>query len=1148
MSQFEFLKTEFADVHALIAQAESIARTDPRGACVYARLSLETVVNWLYRSKSSLRDPFETTLSARIHEATFRALVGQPIVAKARIVKDLGNKAAHEPKAVPFANAATSLREFFHIAYWLVRTYAKGTKPAATGAFSSDVLPVNATVPAATLAQLQDVARQFEASAKRREELEAKRLASEAGRKALEDEIAALRAEVAKAKAANSAVPDTHDYDEATTRDAFIDLMLAEAGWTFTKPGHDTEFKVTGMPNNTGDGYVDYVLWGDDGKPLALVEAKRTKRDPKVGRQQAKLYADCLEAQFGQRPIIFYSNGYEHHIWDDLRYPPREVQGFLTKDELEIAIRRRTLLRPLGSTNIDAAIVERFYQTRAIRRVSEVFEKDNLRRALLVMATGSGKTRTVIALSDLLMRANWARRILFLADRVALVNQSVNAYKKFLPAASPVNLVTDKDATGRVYVSTYPTMMRLIDEAKEGKRRFGVGHFDLVVIDEVHRSVYRKYGAIFDYFDSLLVGLTATPTGRRRSRHLPAVRPAKRRADGRLRTRRGCPRWVLGSASWRFGAAEVSARRHHVRRSRRGRKRSLGCRRLGRGRLGPRTHRIRRRQQVVVQRRHRRQGVRAPHARGIKVADGDRLGKTIIFAKNHDHAEFIVKRFDANYPHLKGSFARVIDFQTEYAQSLIDDFSQANKPPHIAVSVDMLDTGIDVPEVVNLVFFKIVRSKTKFWQMIGRGTRLCPDLFGAGRHKEHFQVFDFCQNLEFFNQNLVVAEQVGSDLLARRLFKARVEVVGEVDENYSEESSEREPTAAVVQGTVSTSLHVGQHRELRGEIAERLLKEVSAMNVDNFLVRAKRRYVERYADKGSWSKLGLNERAELIEHVAGLPSELTDDDIAAKQFDLLILRAQLAILRHEASFEGYRTKIIAIAALLEELGNVPMVAKELALILEIQTDEYWQDIIAPMLESVRRRLRDLVKLIELKKRPVVYTDFEDEIGAAVPVAIQGVSVGTDMDRFRLKARHFLKGHENHLAVLKLKRNEPLTPVDLSELEKVFVNAGAQLAEIEQLKAAGGLGLFVRSLVGLERESAKRAFEGFLASKSLSADQIEFLNMVIDYLTERGAMDPRLLYESPFTDIDPMGISGLFGQPEIDHVVSILDDVRRRAAA
>lgn len=1134
MSQFSFLQAEFSEVHALVIHAEDIARTDPRGACVYARLALETVVNWLYRHDGTLKDPFETTLSARIHEATFRALVGKALVAKARIVKDLGNKAAHEPKTVPFANAAVSLRELFHISYWLVRTYAKGAKPGSALSFSQDALPANTTIAAATLAELQDVAKRFEESVKQRDEAEAQRLTSETERKKLEKEIAELRAAVAAAKAANAAVPDTHDYNEAATRDAFIDLLLAEAGWKFTQPGYDTEYPVQGMPNNSGDGFVDYVLRGDDGKPLAIVEAKRTKRDARVGQQQAKLYADCLEKEFGQRPIIFYTNGYEHFIWDDKRYPPRPIQGFLTKDELELAIRRRSILRPLSSADIDPKIAERFYQTRAIRRVAEAFEKDNLRHGLLVMATGSGKTRTVIALTDLLMRANWARRILFLADRVALVNQSINAYKRFLPAASPVNLVTDKDATGRVYVSTYPTMMRLIDEAREGQRRFGPGHFDLVIIDEAHRSVYRKYGAIFDYFDSLLVGLTATPKDEidrdtyrlfELQRGVPtdsysldeavadgflvppkAVSvPLKFQRDGITyddlsdddKEAWDATDWDEDGSvpvrvepaavnKWLFNKDTVDKALEHLM-----------------------TH-------------------------GHRVADGDRLGKTIIFAKNRDHAEFIVSRFDANYPHLKGSFARAIDFKTEYVQSLIDDFSQPEKAPHIAVSVDMLDTGIDVPEVVNLVFFKIVRSKTKFWQMIGRGTRLCPHLFGPGKHKEFFQIFDFCQNLEFFNQNLDLHETGSGASLSTRLFVARVELIGDIDQTTPHAEDSSDPTRIA-------------HRKLREDTAQRLLEEVAGMSVDNFLVRPQRRLVEKYATREAWSKLGLDDRTELTENLAGLPSALVDDDLVAKQFDLLILRTQLSVLRHEP-FEGLRAKITKIAGLLEELSNVPMVANELAFILEIQTDEYWQDITAPMLETVRRKLRALVKLIEFKKRPIVITDFEDEIGAASAIGIQGLNVGTDVERFRLKARHFLKGNENHIAILKLKRNEPLTPLDLQELERVFIAAGANPEDLQFTQQDGGLGLFVRSLVGLERDAAKTAFDAFLSGKTPSSNQIEFLNMIIDHLTDRGAMDPRLLYESPFTDIDPLGIAGVFDAKEIDQVILILDEVRQRAAA
>lgn len=510
MSQFQFLRAEFSDIHDPAHKAETLALSDPRAACFYARLALEVAVKWMYDHDRTLRSPYETTLAARIHEPTFRTLAGDAVVTKARLIKNLGNKAVHETGPVQSAKAVTALRELFHVCYWLVRTYARGEKPPPGVQFDAGKLEQIRVISASTAKQIRKLQDDFRARETALAEEKTARLKTESEREKLEAEIKTLQEAVAKARQANQTAPDTHDYNEAQTRDAFIDLLLHEAGWKLDQP-RDIEFPVTGMPNTTGEGFVDYVLWGDDGKPLGLVEAKRVRRDARDGQRQAELYADALERQFGQRPVIFCSNGYEHWIWDDRRYPPRAIQGFLTKDELALIIQRRSTLKPLAPEAINPNIVERYYQTRAIRRIAEAFEKDNLRKALLVMATGSGKTRTVIALSDLLMRANWAKRILFLADRVALVNQAVGAFKTFLPQASPVNLVTDKSAHGRVYVATYPTMMGLIDEMKGVSRRFGPGHFDLIVIDEAHRSVYRKYKAIFDYFDSLLVGLTATP-------------------------------------------------------------------------------------------------------------------------------------------------------------------------------------------------------------------------------------------------------------------------------------------------------------------------------------------------------------------------------------------------------------------------------------------------------------------------------------------------------------------------------------------------------------------------------------------------------------------------------------------------------------
>ena len=514
---------------------------------------------------------------------------------------------------------------------------------------------------------------------------------------------------------------------------------------------------------------------------------------------------------------------------------------------------------------------------------------------------------------------------------------------------------------------------------------------------------------------------------------------------------------------------------------------------------------------------------------GITVAGGDRLGKTIIFAKNQAHADFIAERFGTNYPHLKGSFARVITFQTEYAQSLIDAFAVKSNPPHIAISVDMLDTGFDVPEVVNLVFFKPVRSKTKFWQMVGRGTRLCPDLFGPGKHKSHFAIFDYCGNLKFFGANPDAADGSVAESLGKKLIKTRLELVASLDKRQDGEA---------------TSGEAG----LREETAERLRSEVAAMNVENFVVRPKRKLVEAYAKPEAWAELTDDARRELGAEVAGLPSELPSEPEEAKRFDLLMLRLQLAVLHAEPSFERLRDQVKEIAGLLEEKDAIPMVHAQMALILEVQTDEWWQDATVPMLETVRKRLRELVQFIEKASRKPIFTDFEDEIGAGTPVELPGFAGAGDFEQFKLKARPFLRQSADNPALRKVRTNLPLTTADLAELERLLASSGAG-GDDEIARAKGDereLGLFIRSLVGLDREAAKHALGPF--TSNLTGDQIEFVNLVVDYLTEHGAMDAGLLYETPFTDLAPRGPNGLFSAQQVADLVFALERIKANALA
>ncbi|HWS11400.1 MAG TPA: DEAD/DEAH box helicase family protein, partial [Rhodocyclaceae bacterium] len=1035
-------------------------------------------------------------------------------------------------------------RELFHVTYWLARTYGRAARPAPGLAFDAGALPKATPVRGQTAEQLQ----QLEAGLRERDEKLATLLAD---RTTLDEELERLRAAVAAAKQAAALLPDTHDYSEAETRDAFIDLLLREAGWPLDQPpGHPNarEFEVSGMPNEKGVGFVDYVLWGDDGKPLALVEAKRTRRDARVGQQQAKLYADCLERQFGQRPLIFYSNGYEHWLWDDTRYPPRAVQGFYKKAELELAIQRRTTRKPLAAGEINPAIVERYYQTRGIRRIAEAFERDHDRKALVVMATGAGKTRTVIALCDLLMKSNWVKRVLFLADRVALVNQAVNAFKRHLPDASPVNLVTEKDAEGRVFVSTYPTMMGLIDSSREGGRdgqqRFAVGHFDLVIIDEAHRSVFQKYRAIFDYFDSLLVGLTATPKDE-----------VDRNTYSLFDLENGVPTDAYGlDEAVRDGflvppkavSVPLKFQREGIRYDDLSEEDKDQWDALEWDDDGNVPSRVE--AEAVNKWLFNKDTVDKvlEHlmTRGLTVAGGDRLGKTILFAKNQHHAEFIAERFNANYPHHKGEFARVITFKTEYAQSLIDNFSARDKAPHIAISVDMLDTGIDIPEVVNLVFFKLVRSKTKFWQMLGRGTRLCPDVFGPGRDKEFFCVFDYCQNLEYFSQNLQTTEGGLGESLGKRLFDARLDLIGEFDHGHG--ATDR----SVLNEHPATYGYPATNAEVRHAIAEMLHRETAAMNLDNFVVRPRRRIVEKYAKPEAWRVLSPEALSELSREVAGLPSELDPEAEEAKRFDLLVLNLQLAMLRSEPGFARLRDQVRELAGLLEEKSAIPMVRDQMALIQDVQTDAWWLDVTVPMLEGMRRRLRDLIKLIEKQKRKAIYTDFEDEMGGETAIDLPGFGQGTDYAKFRAKAQAFLRAHQDHVAIHRLRMNKPLTAADLSELQRMLAESGVGAADDIRRAAeeSQGLGLFVRSLVGLDRQAAKEALAGFLDGKALSANQIEFVNLIVDHLTEHGVMEAAMLYESPFTDLTPRGPDGLFSSAQLDELLAVIAQVRRTAIA
>lgn len=1115
MGNFDFVRATLPPVHPDCARAESYLSSDPRSACFYSRRAVERLVWHLY-DVLALPAPYKNDLAARINDPAIKAKTGVGIGQKLNLIRKLGNTAVHDRTPIPSHAALSVLRELHHVVVWAAFRYSADPQAVPTQARFDPALAAKAAP--LTRQEVVRLAAKFAAQ----DEAHATALAEKDELAAAKDaEIAQLREQIKAAQAASTEVDD-HDYSEAETRDLFIDVLLAEAGWPLID-ARDREYEVSGMPNNTGLGVVDYVLWGADGSPLAVVEAKRTTKSAQVGQHQAKLYADCLEQRFGRRPVIFYTNGYEHRIWDDAAgYPPRDVQGFYTRDELELMIQRRQTRQPLSGAAVNGAIVERPYQVRAIKAVGKAFD-GRQREALLVMATGSGKTRTVVALVDQLTKANWAKRVLFLADRTALVNQAVNAFKSHLPAAPTVNLVTEKAADGRVYVSTYPTMLNLINDTDGGLRRFGPGYFDLVVIDEAHRSVYQKYGAIFDWFDAMLVGLTATPKDEvdhntYRLFHLEDGVPTdfysldEAVGQGYLVPPRGV---TVGTKFLRHGISYADLTDEE--------KDQWDALDWGEGDIpdevgAEELNRFLFNEDTVDK------VLATLMDKGHKVAGGDRLGKTIIFAKSQAHAEFIQKRFDVQWPHLAGDFAASITHSNPYAQNLIDRFSVIDKAPHLAISVDMLDTGIDVPEIVNLVFFKMVRSKSKFWQMIGRGTRLRPDLFGPGEDKKDFYVFDFCGNLEFFSQDLPGTEGSLQKSLTQRLFEARLGLVCGLDA-------------------------AGTEAALREAAARTLHQFVAGMGLDNVLVRPHRQWVEQYADWSQWSALPNEKAEEVLHHLAGLPSAARDDDEDAKRFDLLMLRRQLAQLDGDAvAAERLREQVQAIAAALLGKTTIPSVVQQQELLDAVAGDDWWIDVTLPMLELARVRIRGLVRFVEKTARNPVYTDFEDELGDATEVDLPGVTPGMNFERFRAKAAAYLKQHEDHVSLQRLRRNKQLTSGDLTALEQMLLASGAgqKVDIVWAAEKAEGLGLFIRSLVGLDRQAATEAFSHYLDGSKFTVDQIRFVTLIVDELTANGIMEPQRLFESPYTDRAPTGPDVLFPDTDVDVIVEILHEVKDRA--
>ena len=890
---------------------------------------------------------------------------------------------------------------------------------------------------------------------------------------------------------------------EAVTRRYLIDYMLMEAGWEVLEEKGKVlggkaciEVEVDGMPTASGKGYADYVLFSRGGKPLAVIEAKATNHAVTEGRHQATLYADCLEKRYGVRPVIYYTNGFTTKVIDGMGYTDRDVISFHSMDDLERLIQKRGRAE-IKDVTIKEEITDRPYQQTAIKRIVEWFNAKH-RRGLLVLATGTGKTRVSISLCDILMRNDWVKTVLFLADRTALVGQAHRAYEALLPSVSMSVLSEEKapDMQARILFSTYQTMINYLD--REDKT-FSVGRFDLIIIDEAHRSVFGRYGAIFNYFDSLLIGLTATPRDEidRNTYDLLQLDNGMPNysydLDEAVRDGYLCPYKTL---QYHSKIMERGAKWDEMSKEDREEAERLMDYEKSLAGLGPddEYHRDILPQEIfkylfnidTVDK-----VLMELMEKGLKVKSGEEIGKTIIFAMNHSHAELIVERFRTLYPEKEPDYCQLIDNYVNKAHGLILDFEQMDKYPQIAVSVDMLDTGVDVPSVLNLVFFKCVRSKIKFMQMIGRGTRLCPKVFGDADKKE-FYIFDWCGNFEYFSVNSDGANPVAVKSLTERLFALRLDIAAALQ---SAEHQEREVDRCL-------------HDELK-VILHTQVNQLSRARID---VRAHLQTIEPYREQEAWACLSDLDVAELkgIAHLLPRPKE----NEAAKKFDVLMLCQQLELVDSTVKADNSRASVIKIAQLLEKKATIPAVRERMETIKEVQTAGFWEHSTLNSLERVRKELRELVHVLaESRDERRFVINIEDAISSdavAAPVTLKATYHDRVID--------YLAKHTDNEVLRKIQNFEQLTTADVNELQRIFWEELGTRTEFDEAtngkKYNHNVAAFIRVIQGVDRQKALALYTRFIKDGNLTGEQEQYLKEILNYLSENGDLQMSDFMEYP----------------------------------
>jgi type I restriction enzyme R subunit len=1115
---FEFLAAQRPELAALGAFAERYAHTDPSSALVKLRTFAEQIVQGIYQVQGFPK-PYQADLIGLLNNDVFKSVVPGVVLDKFHMLRVRGNKAAHgDPVSAPMAVAL--VREAFDLGRWLAITFYGMTAgglpayrdptPEHDDQDSKSQLKREKKVVleklAAQEAQMQELLRALDEERQRTTDAEATAQAS----------TSELEKVLAKGKASASAL----SFDEETTRKRLIDAMLVDAGWNVGENGANTdevtqEEPVKYQPTASGIGYADYVLWNDDGKPLATLEIKKTAVNPELGRKQNECYADGLEKEHGQRPVIIYSNGFDTWIWDDAQgQPPRKLFGFYSKDSLQYLIYQRSAKKDLASVAPNPNIAGRLYQLETIRRVTERFS-NNFRKSLIVQATGTGKTRVAIGLVDLLSRARWAKRVLFLCDRRELRKQAKNAFTDFLPG-EPLTIVgarTAQDREKRIYLATYPAMKQVF-------QTFDVGFFDLIIADESHRSIYNSYGDLFRYFDCLQVGLTATPVefvARNTyqlfdcdEQHPTAYYPLDRAVEeGHL-----VPFEVFTHTTKFLRAGIKYGQLSEVQR-----------RQLEEDGENPLLfdYEATEVDKQVFNKDTNRAILRNLMESGIRDASGQQVGKSIIFARSHSHAVLLRELFDEMYPQYGGKFCQVIDNYDPRAEQLIDDFKGAgnNDQLTIAISVDMLDTGIDIPALLNLVFAKPIKSKVKFWQMIGRGTRLCPNLFGSGKDKKMFRIFDHWGNFDYFEMRYVPSEPTVSKSLMQQLFEARLDVA-------------------------ATALAAPSLADFKRMVAL-LQADIASLPADSIPVKERWKEVKTVSEAATLDAFAPQTVTLLQRDIAQLMQWVNIRGHAdAYELDLLVGRMQIELLKKSGRFNDLKADLLAGVAALQMHLN-PVREKE-AVIQEIKAAPFWDKTTIADLERVRLPLREIwryrlsygpptlpPKVIDVKEDRADY-EFKQRSASLKSV---------DMKAYEKQVEAALQeALEASPVLIKIRLGQPVNEAELSSLTSLILtqNPGVDLELLHEFYAESALPLdfIIRTLVGLEPGVVKARFEDFAVRHPLTAKQMRFLGLLQNHIARHGSIELERLYDDPFTLVDSDGLEGVFADAEAGELIQIIE--------